>query len=103
MSMIAATISISVLTMIVRIVKVQPTDMQIEYSEYNVTVLGMCLGGSETNMSMHPLLYDSGNINTMTSWYSIMHYAVSHHLSYAAISDLIELIKVSQLMVTSGK
>ncbi len=94
MSMIAATMSISVLTIVkIVIVKVIPADMQTEYSDYNA--LGMCLGGSETNMSR--LLYDSSNINTMTSWYSIMQYAVSHRLSYAAISDLIELIKVSQI------
>lgn len=41
------------------------------------------------------LLFATGTINTATSWYTIMQYALSHHLSYAAIEDLIKLVKVS--------
>lgn len=40
------------------------------------------------------LLYDGSSINKETSWYSIMNYAVANNLSYKAIEDLIQLIKV---------
>ena len=42
------------------------------------------------------LLFNGSTINTSTSWYSIMHYAVSNKLSYKAIEELIDLIKVCQ-------
>ncbi len=40
------------------------------------------------------LLYEGSAINTATSWYAMMHYAVSNRLSYKAIKDLITLMKV---------
>ena len=43
------------------------------------------------------LLYDGSSINKETSWYSIMNYAVANNLSYKAIEDLIQLIKVVHL------
>ncbi len=44
---------------------------------------------------MHELLFVGGITNTATNWYAVMQYALSHHLSYATIEDLIALIKVN--------
>ncbi len=52
------------------------------------------IGNQQNTGAMHDLLFEGGSINTTTSWYAVMHYALSHHLSYAAIEDLIALIKV---------
>ena len=48
----------------------------------------------EDSGNLHTLLFDGGRINAATSWYSIMNYAVTNRLSYKAISDLLDLIKV---------
>ena len=39
-------------------------------------------------------LYLGASLSKTTSWYSIMYYAVSNHLSYKAVEDLIALMKV---------
>lgn len=51
-------------------------------------------GSAESEYDCPPLLYDGSIINTSTSWYSIMYFAVSNKLSYKAIEDLIKLMKV---------
>lgn len=42
-------------------------------------------------------LYHGSKINAETSWYAMMHYAISTHLSYKAIEDLIALLQVHKL------
>ena len=39
-------------------------------------------------------LYNGSKINAQTSWYAMMQYAMSNHLSYKAIEDLISLMQV---------
>lgn len=48
----------------------------------------------EDSGNLHTLLFDGGRSNADTSWYSIMNYAVTNQLSYKAISDLLDFIKV---------
>ena len=45
-------------------------------------------------LKIHEPLYDGAVINMDTSWAAIMQYAVKHNLTYAALQDLISLIKV---------
>ena len=42
-------------------------------------------------------LYEGARINAETSWSVIMKYAVTHKLSYSALGDLIDLVKVHNL------
>ena len=39
-------------------------------------------------------LFEGSRINARTSWYAMMQFAISNHLSYKAIEDLIAFMQV---------
>uniref|UniRef100_A0A1X7TMH1 Uncharacterized protein n=1 Tax=Amphimedon queenslandica TaxID=400682 RepID=A0A1X7TMH1_AMPQE len=52
------------------------------------------IGSDQISISSQDKLYDGSKINVQTSWYAMMKYAMSNHLSYKAIEDLISLMQI---------
>ena len=60
----------------------------------HVHVLYMYIEFPANSVGMLPL-YEGARINTETSWSAIMKYAITHKLSYSALGNLIDLVKVN--------